>query len=253
MRNKINALATVFKSYNQLVSFKENECLTFRLMNGAVLQEFIKDTALDDFGNSVLDTDALPYLVLEKSTEVTTRLSSYTGYSTNDVLLLKGGNETTRIPFSNIISILVKMDANLETTYITFEFDRAFYVSPVFCATRVITTCRHPFIKYVNNKSMTMNMLLDRLIEWYGIELEEPTLPTEENKVESLENEQVESTDEETEVSTDIVTNDENEEQDQSEETEERIQSEEHRDSDDAEHPNLLAMELPKVDEEEDS
>lgn len=171
MENKIKALSLIFQANNQLVNYVENELLEVVIQRGNLLDSLLNDIVFDNYGNENLDTESHPYVEIKKVKELDHSLLSYRKQVFKLVYLFRTQEEDIRIPFENFVNVKIKFDIKNKVTTYQFTFDNSIYVKSILTFERVVTTPRHLFVDYVDNKLKTTDLILDRLVNWYGINL----------------------------------------------------------------------------------
>lgn len=171
METKIKALSLVFQANHQLVNFVDNELLEVIIPRGNLLDSLLEDLVFDNYGNEHLDTESHPYVEIKKVKELDHSLLSYRKQVFKLVYLFKTQDEEIRIPFENITNVKIKFDVKNKLTTYQFTFDNSIYVKSILTFERIVTTPRHIFLEYTENKLKTTDMILNRLVQWYGVNL----------------------------------------------------------------------------------
>ena len=171
---KINALYNVFNNMNQVIDFHEDNYLTIKLPMGMLVKQLLEDITLDDTGNSVLDTEETPYILLKQE-----YIPDYIGrsFSVRDdvnVVSFIIGKDKISIPTDKIKAVVFSFNSVHNTAYIHFEYEDNFAVRQILSRPRIIAYPRHPLVTYDNNVTMTMDRLLDMLMNIYNVSVDVP-------------------------------------------------------------------------------
>lgn len=172
MELKINALAPIFQKQNQLVEFVEDKILEIKIPKGNLMLNLIEDITMDDYGLSILDTSEKPYIILETKKSLAANqknISPYYRVKYEDLIEFKLPDEDILISLETVKDIILRFEAESKIAYITFCLNGSTCVKYILTNRRVVSTKRHIHISYSENKEKTANLLLDRLINWFDL------------------------------------------------------------------------------------